>query len=149
MGAIYANIRLSNPSEPGLEEITANAIVDTGAIDLVIPEHVAIQLKLGELSPREIRLADGSRRKVRYAGPVKAEMRGRDCFTGAIIMGDRVLLGATPMEQLDVVVDPRGLRVIPNPENPNVQGPFALAAVRANVRDCDRSVLRQACVTRR
>lgn len=149
MGIVYADLRLSNPSAPDIEEITANAIVDTGAIDLVIPEHVAIQLKLGELSPREIRLADGSRRKVRYAGPVKVEMQGRNCFTGAIIMGDRVLLGAIPMEQLDVVVDPRGLRVIPNPENPNVQGSLALAASRSKVRDYDRDVLRQACVTRR
>ncbi|HEX8740763.1 MAG TPA: clan AA aspartic protease [Casimicrobiaceae bacterium] len=149
MGIVYVDLRLSNPSEPGLEEITANALVDTGAIDLVIAEHVAIQLKLGELSPREMRLADGSRRKVRYAGPVKVEMQGRNCFTGAIIMGDRLLLGAIPMEQLDVVVDPRGLRVIPNPENPNVQGSLALAASRASVRDYGRSAPRQACVTRR
>src|SRR5574340_335378 len=128
MGIVYVDLRLSNPSEPGLEEITANAVVDTGAIDLVIPEHIAIQLKLGVLSPRGIRLADGRRRKVRYAGPVKLELQGRDGFTGAIIMGDRVLLGAVPMEQMDVVVDPRGLRLIPNPENPNVPGSLALRA---------------------
>lgn len=149
MGIVYVDLQLSNSSEPGLEEITANAVVDTGAIELVIPEHIAIQLKLGELSPREIRLADGSRRKVRYAGPVKLELQGRDCFTGAIVMGDRVLLGAVPMEQMDVVVVPRGMRVVPNPDNPNVPGSLALAASCASLRDYDRNVLVQACVARR
>lgn len=122
MEIVYTDLRLSNIAKPDLEEITVNAVVDTGAIDLVIPEHIAIQLQLFDLKPRELRLADGTRRIVRYAGPVKVEMQGRDCFTSAAIMGDTVLLGAVPMEQMDVVVDPRTLRVVPNPENPNVPG---------------------------
>jgi len=122
MRIVYADVRLSNMGKPELEEITANAIVDTGAIDLVVPEHIAIQLQLSDLKPREIHLADGSRKLVRYAGPVKVEMQGRDCVTGAAIMGDKVLLGAVPMELMDVVVHPRTLQVVPNPESPNVPG---------------------------
>lgn len=120
MGIIYADLRLSNMGRPELEEITVNAIVDTGAIDLVVPEHIAIQLQLTDLKPRELHWADGTRKMVRYAGPVKIEMQGRDCVTGAAVMGDRVLLGAVPMEQMDVVLHPRTLQVVPNPENPNV-----------------------------
>ncbi len=120
MGIIYADLRLSNMGKPELEEVTANAIVDTGAIDLVVPEHIAIQLQLTDLKPRELHLADGTRKMVRYAGPVKIEMLGRDCVTGAAVMGDRVLLGAAPMELMDVIVHPRTLQVVPNPESPNV-----------------------------
>lgn len=120
MGIVYADVRLSNMGKPELEEITANAIVDTGAIDLVIPEHIAIQLQLTDLKPRELHLADGTRKMVRYAGPIKVEMQGRDCVTGAAVMGDRVLLGAVPMEVMDVIVHPRTLQVVPNPESPNV-----------------------------
>ena len=120
MGIVYADVRLSNMGKPELEEITANAIVDTGAINLVVPEHVAVQLQLTDLKPRERHLADGTRKMVRYAGPVKVEMHGRDCVTGAAVMGDRVLLGAVPMELMDVIVHPRTLEVVPNPDSPNV-----------------------------
>lgn len=122
MGIVYADLRISNFSRPDLEEITVNAVAGTGAIELVIPEHLAIQLQLTELNPRELRLADGTRRVVRYAGAVKVQSMGRDCVTSAIIMGDQVLLGAVPMELMDLVVEPRTRRVVPNPENPNVPG---------------------------
>jgi clan AA aspartic protease len=130
MGIVYADLRLANGAKPELEEIAVNAVANTGAVDLVIPEHIAIQLQLTELKPRELRMADGGRRMVRYAGPVKVEMAGRDCFTSAAIIGDQVLLGAVPMEQMDLVVDPRTRRVIPNPENPNIPGFIAYRASR-------------------
>ena len=120
MSVIYADLRLSNIAKLELEEITANAIVDTGATDLVIPEHIAIQLQFTDLKPRETHLADGSRKLVRYVGPVKVEMQGRDCVTGALVMGDRVLLGVIPMEAMDMIVHPRSEQVVPNPESPNV-----------------------------
>ena len=131
MGIVFTELRLGNFARPDLEEITVDAVADTGAVELVIPEHVAIQLQLTELQPREIRLADGTRKLVRYAAPVKVEMMGRDCVTSAIIMGDTVLLGAVPMEQMDVIVDPRTRRVVPNPENPNVPGLVAYGAALA------------------
>lgn len=120
MGIIYAELRLSNFGKPELEEISVNAVVDTGALDLVVPEHVAIQLQLTDLKPREVLLADGTRKTVRYAGPIKIEMQGRDCVTAAAVMGDQVLLGAFPMEVMDVIVHPRTQQLVPNPESPNV-----------------------------
>ena len=122
MGIVYADLRLSNMAKPELEEIEASAIVDTAAIELIVPEHIAIQLQLSDLRPREFILADGSRKLVRCVGPVKVEMQGRDCVTTAAVMGGDVLLGAVPMEQMDIVVNPRTLRVIPNPETPNFPG---------------------------
>ena len=129
MGTIYADLRVSNFGKPELEEITVNALVDTGALDLVIPEHLAIQLQLDDLQPREVILADGSRKLVRYAGPIKVDMMGRDCVTAALIMGDQVLLGAIPMQQMDVIVHPGAEQVVPNPESPNV--PLFLAKTAA------------------
>ena len=128
MGIVFTELRLGTFARPDLEEVTVEAGADTGAVDLVVPEHVAIQLQLAELQPREMRVAK-MRKLVRYAAPVKIQMMGRDCVTGALIMGDTVLLGAVPMEQMDVIVDPRARRVIPNPENPNVPGMVAYRAV--------------------
>ena len=68
-------------AHPELEEITVDALVDMGALNLVIPEHLAIQLDLTDLKPRAVHLADGSRKLVRGTGPVKVEMIGRDCVT--------------------------------------------------------------------
>ena len=126
MGIIYADLRVSNFSHPDLEEITVNALVDTGALDSVIPEHLAIQLRLSDLKPREVHLADGSRKLVRYAGPVKVEMMGRDCVTAAVVMGDQVLLGAIPMQAMDMIVHPRTEQLVPNPESPNVPSFLAM-----------------------
>ena len=120
MGIIYAELRLSNFGKPELEEISVNALVDTGAIELVVPEHVAIQLQLTDLKSREVLLADGTRRTVRFVGPIKIEMQGRDCVTAAIVMGDQVLLGAIPKETMDVIVHPCTQQLVPNPDNPNV-----------------------------
>lgn len=124
MGIIYADLRLRNLARPELEEIDATALVDSGALELVIPEHVAIQLKLVDIHPREVHLADGTRKLVRCVGPVKVEMMGRDCITSALVMGDQVLLGAIPMQSMDVVILPRFEKIVPNPASPNI--PMAL-----------------------
>jgi clan AA aspartic protease len=127
MGIVYQHIRIANAAKPNLEEIDAKALVDSGAIDLCIPRHVAIQLKLETLEQREVTYADGRKEAVDYVGPVKLECFGRHAFTGAMVMGDVVLLGAIPMESMDLLVDPRRLQLIPNPENPNMPGALAMS----------------------
>ena len=109
MGIVYQHIRLSNAAKPNLEELDAKALVDSGAIDLCIPRHVAIQLKLETVEQREVTYADGRKEAVDYVGPVKIECFGRHAFTGAMVMGDVVLLGAIPMESMDLLIDPRRL----------------------------------------
>ena len=126
MGVVYQHIRLANAAKPQLEEIDAKALVDTGAIDLCIPKHVMNQLKLEAIEQREVTLADGRKEGVDYVGPIKVEVFGRHAFTGAMVMGDVVLLGAIPMESMDLLVDPRRLQLIPNPENPNIPGALAM-----------------------
>jgi hypothetical protein len=42
MGIIYAELQLSNPAQPTLKPVQVTAIVDTGAITLCIPEHIAV-----------------------------------------------------------------------------------------------------------
>lgn len=126
MGIIYQHIRIANAAKPNLEEIDAKALVDSGAIDLCIPRHVAIQLKLETLEQREVTFADGRKEAVDYVGPIKLECFGRHTFTGAMVMGDTVLLGAIPMESMDLLIDPRKLQLIPNPENPNLPGALAM-----------------------
>ena len=122
MGLVYQHIRLSNFSRPELEEIDARALVDSGAVDLCIPRHVANQLRLTKLEEREVTIANGEKLIVDYMAAVKVEVFGRQTVTGALVLGDQVLLGAIPMESMDVLIDPRRQQLIPNPENPNIPG---------------------------
>ena len=120
MGHVFTDITLSNPREPGLEPLTVNALVDTGAATLCIPEHVRIQLGLEEADQREVIMADGSRGLVPYVGPVTIKFANRACFTGAFVMGQQVLLGVIPLEDMDLVVNPLRREVTVNPDYPNL-----------------------------
>jgi len=119
MGYVHAEIKLANPRLPALRPLTVKAMVDTGAMMLCIPQHVAAQLQLEEGDQREATLADGSVRLVPYVGPVTISFEGRRCYGGALVMGDEVLLGAVPMEDMDILVSPAHRKVIVNPASPN------------------------------
>ena len=120
MGLIHAEVDLSNPRNPALAPLKVSALVDTGAITLCIPEHVSIQLDLAELERREVATADGRHVPVPYVGPVQIRFANRSCFTGALVLGDSVLLGSIPMEDMDLVINSRKQEVTVNPESPNI-----------------------------
>jgi clan AA aspartic protease len=120
MGLITTSLTLSNPREAELEPIIVNALVDTGALHLCVPEHIALQLKLDTLYEREVTVADGRRQVVPYVGPLEVKFGNRGCFTGALVLGDEVLLGAVPMEDMDLVIEPASRTVTANPASPNI-----------------------------
>ena len=64
MGYVHAQITLKNPRLPKLKPLVTQSLVDTGALTLCIPEHIAVQLKLESNAQREITLADGRQKKV-------------------------------------------------------------------------------------
>jgi clan AA aspartic protease len=120
MGVIRSSFQFSNPVRPDLQPISVNCLVDTGAVHLCLPEHIAIQLDLKELERREVTVADGRRISVPYCGPIQIQFKNRSSFTGALVMGDEPLLGAIPIEDMDLVVVPSRHIVDVNPESPNV-----------------------------
>lgn len=119
MGLSYGMLSLQNPRNPSNEAVEVEALADTGAVYLVIPEHVRLQLDLEPQSRKEVTLADGGKRMVPYVGPIEVRFKNRVAYVGAIVMGDEVLLGAIPMEDMDLVVVPQDRRVDLNPLNPN------------------------------
>jgi len=120
MGHIFATLQLSNPRKPQLQAVTLKALADTGALMLCLPEHVAIQLELETESQREVSVADGRAMTVPYVGPVKVVFENRMCYVGALVLGDEVLLGAVPKEDMDLVLSPSQKRITVNPANPNI-----------------------------
>ena len=125
MGVARTALTLANPLLPALEPLQIEALSDTGAMRLCIPEHVALQLGLAEKETREVTLADGSKRPYPYVGPVELRFGNRSCFVGAMVMGDEVLLGAIPMEDMDLIVRPLTREILVNPASPNIPSSLA------------------------
>jgi clan AA aspartic protease len=125
MGLVNGNIILRNPRLPDLDPVDVVALADSGATHLCIPRHVQIQLKLEEIDSKEVTLADGSRKLVPYVGPVELRFKNRVGFSGALVMGDQVLLGGIPMEDMDLVVIPKTRTLDVNPNSPNFASSIA------------------------
>ncbi len=122
-------LTLRNPRFPELAPVEARALADTGAVHLCLPGEVARQLRLEEYDRKEVVIADGSRRAVPYMGPLELRFKGRVFLGGALVFGDQVLLGAIPMEDMDLVVVPRTRTVDVNPESPHIAVSIAKPAL--------------------
>jgi clan AA aspartic protease len=120
MGIINAKVMLKNPKKPELQPVEVDALADTGAVHLCIPEHIKIQLELEEIDKKEATLADGSQKLVPYVGPIEIRFKNRVGFTGALVMGDQTQLGAIPMEDMDLVIIPKTRTIAVNPISPNI-----------------------------
>ena len=119
MGHVYADIELANARRPDLTPVRVRALADTGALLLCIPEQIAVQLTLDTESTREVAVADGRKISAPYVGPLKVTFGNRICYVGALVLGDEVLLGAVPMEDMDLVVNPGRREVTVDPASPN------------------------------
>jgi clan AA aspartic protease len=120
MGHAFDDLKLSNPRKPDLAPVEARALAGTGALMLCIPEHVAPQLAHDTESVREVSVADGRKRNVPYVGPIKVSFGKRFCYVGALVLGDEVLPGAIPMDDMDLVVNPSRQGITVDPASPSI-----------------------------
>ena len=125
---MIAKLQLTNPREPCLAPMEVEALADTGSVYLCIPEHVRLQLNLQVLEHREVTLADGFRKSCPYVGPVLLRFKSRAGYVGALVLGEQVLLGAIPMEDMDLVVKPGTRFVDVNPASPNIASGICMRA---------------------
>jgi len=95
--------------ETDIREMTVNALVDTGAWTLVINEDIREQLGLEKAGVEEATLADGSKTEYDMAGPLEVWWRNRRVLLDALVLpdADEILLGAIPLEAMDLTVNPR------------------------------------------
>jgi len=125
MGLVSGSVLLRNPRLPELGAVEVDALADTGALHLCIPEQVRARLQLEAIAEKDVTLADGSVRQVPYVGPIEIRFKNRVGFAGALVMGDQVLIGAIPMEDMDLVVVPRTRTLEVNPRSPNIGSTIA------------------------
>jgi len=100
--------------EPEIRQVTLDAVVDTGAWCLVINEEVRAKLGLEVKGNDTVNLADGGRTECSIVGPVEVWWKDRCYFQDALMLSDskEVLLGAIPLEAMDLIIDPRQGRLV-------------------------------------
>jgi clan AA aspartic protease len=98
-------------------EVT-DALVDTGASGLLVPLRLVQQLGLRQWKTRPAQTIAGPLAIAMYQ-TVRLTIQGRECHcdVGAISDTFSVIIGQIPLESLDWVVDPKGQRLIGNPEH--------------------------------
>jgi len=118
MGLTYTDLTLENTFRN--RRIQARALVDSGAVFMTIPEHIALQLGFDteEFSTREVTLADGGRKQIPMIGPLRVRFGDRHCDLSALVLGDDPLMGAVPLEMMDLVLHPATQSVTVNPKSP-------------------------------
>ena len=130
MGLIYADIELKSAgdcelvrrgykkqSELKIEKV--RALVDSGAYMMCINEHIQNQLDLMYIGESEAELANGTIEKVNIVGPLIVNFKNRTTSCNAMVLPgeSEVLLGAIPMEDLDVVLVPKLQTIDVNPNS--------------------------------
>jgi len=95
-----------------------DALVDTGASTLMLPQRLVPQLGLKPLHKRAARTAGGPASLQVYRA-VRLTVQGRDCICDVVEIPDDlpVLIGQIPLEAMDWVVDSNCQRLIGNPEH--------------------------------
>ena len=120
MGRVNAEIILENYNDVALytqgfikkndvRTITVTSLVDTGAASLVINEEQRKVLGLGIMEERNARVADGRWVFCQITEGVKVHWKDRWMICPAMVVpsADEVLLGAIPLEDMDLIIDPK------------------------------------------
>ena len=95
-------------------------LVDTGSEYMCINETIQQQLDLPFLEKRKGVLADGSVVEYDVVGPIEVRFENRRCSVDAMVIpgNNEPLLGAIPMEDMDVLIHPHKRQLMVNPEHP-------------------------------
>jgi clan AA aspartic protease len=124
MGIFTEEISLANSRDIGnaengvipdakIRRTRVMAMPDTGAWTLIINEETRQKLGLKIVEMMESSLADGSTTKYGLTEPVEIRWKDRRTSQEAVVIPDagEILLGAMPLEGMDLYVDPVNQRL--------------------------------------
>ena len=132
MGLVYADIELINEGDVnlarrqliGTEEVRRmrlSMLADSGAWMMAINESIQSQMEFSLYDRRKVQLANGQVVEYDVVGPIGVRFANRKAICSAFVLpGDsEPLLGAIPMEEMDVLINPKRQELVVNPEHPN------------------------------
>jgi clan AA aspartic protease len=132
MGLFFVPILVRNwqnrfiPAEQRGQDVSCEALVDSGAVELCLPAEQIELLRLVQVGTIETETATGAHQSLRIMGMAEVEVQGRTAQVRVIELprGARPMLGAVPLEEMDWHISPKEQRLVPNPRSP--EGPVLL-----------------------
>jgi clan AA aspartic protease len=131
MGLVHAEIELINAGDlemarrhfldqDEVKRMFVNMLVDSGAYMMAINESIQQQLDLPFIDTRKSIMADGSIAEHDVVGPIIVKFKNRTATCNALVLqgNSEPLLGAIPMEEMDVIIHPLRQEMMVNPEHP-------------------------------
>jgi len=131
MGLVYADIELINGGdlemvrrhlmgEEEVKRIHLNVLVDTGSYMLCINESIQEQLQLPIVDSKKAQTADNRIIDCPVVDQVQLRFKNRQWSGRAMVLPGEAepLLGAIPLEEMDVLIHPLRNELIVNPEHP-------------------------------
>ncbi len=133
MGRVVTKLKITNHADlvkaseglvaPGsVRSVEIEALVDTGATMLALPQEVLQPLGVKPHGTRRVRDARGITIEVPWVGGLLIEILGREMTCDALVIpaGATPLIGQIPLEGLDLIVDPKTREARVNPASPDM-----------------------------
>jgi len=113
-------LRLRHIEEEQLRSARAQALVDSGAVMLVLPQDLVEALGLREVGKVIVTYADERKEERPLAGVVTVRVGDRSTSLNCIVgpPNSEPLLGHVVLEIMDLLIDPVQQRLVPRPESP-------------------------------
>jgi clan AA aspartic protease len=125
MGIVHAEITLKNLYDEekaregrikteDIRTATVMAVVDTGSLNLVITEELRQKLGLAVKGEKIAHIANGQRVSCKVTDAVEVRWENRDTVVPTLVIpgAEKILLGAIPLEGMDLMVDPVNQKLV-------------------------------------
>jgi len=121
MGKIIEKVKLTSLFNPK-KSVEVEAVVDTGATMVVLPKDIVEALELRKVREVRVRYANNKVETKPIYGVVTIELKGRSANLDVLVeeKGSQPLIGQVLLELLDLVIEPKTRKLIPNPASPEM-----------------------------
>ncbi len=133
MGEIVVNVEIQNAvdremamkgnlRETEVRRAAFEAVVDTGALMLALPEDIVDRLGISIVDSGTVTYADGRREDLPIAGPMTIHIDNRWAFASCLVLptGADALVGQLVLEGLDLIADCRNQTLTPRLGTPDM-----------------------------
>jgi len=145
MGKVVEKVKLTSLFEPE-KSVEVEAVIDTGATMVVLPKDIVEELGLRKMREVKVRYANNKVETKPIYGVVNIELKGRSANLDVLVeeKGSQPLIGQVLLELLDLIVEPKTRKLIPNPASPEMPMMEILLTTAYNsaVRYCSPKPLR-------
>ncbi len=131
MGLVHAEIELINAGdlelarrhfigEKEVRRMWITGLVDTGSYMLCINESIQSQMQFPVMERRTGQMVNGEIIECDVVGQVELRFKNRRTQCNAMVLpaDNEVLIGAIPLEDMDVLIHPQRQELIVNPDHP-------------------------------